>query len=72
MYGAGIAAAGCSRSGVGIDVFKKLLRYNKSIWIGEMDRRAGSVLCDSPSEQICLNTPALEAQAQCVVTPQKA
>ena len=58
-----IPAAGCSRPGPGMNPLEKLLTYNQSIWIGEMNRKSGSVLCDGPSPG-CRTTTALTQQAQ--------
>jgi hypothetical protein len=54
---------GNKRCGPGVNVFQKLLSYNKSIWIGELNRRCGSVLCDDPQVLQCRNSTALQQEA---------
>ena len=54
---------GNKRCGAGVSVFQKLLSYNKSIWIGELNRRCGSVLCDDPQVPQCRNATALQQEA---------
>ena len=61
--GQGADPSGCSRPGPGANVLAKLLSFNKSIWIGETNRRGGSVLCDAPKDPSCRNATALQQEA---------